>query len=162
MQAGTFSLSVSAFRTGTPVPGQQTCKVPTAGAREQFWCQGAQATKKERTQRRHSSIRRKIQGKLERPRLAVYRSNQHIYAQVIDDSIGNTLCATSTLSPDIREQLGGKLGADKGAAELVGKRIGELCLEKNINAVSFDRGGNVYHGRVQALAEAARAAGLGF
>ncbi|CAL5222501.1 g4875 [Coccomyxa viridis] len=162
MQTGSFSLAGSAFQRGTPVLVQERCRLPTAGARESLWCQGAQTSRKERTQKRHSSLRRKIQGHPERPRLAVYRSNLHIYAQVIDDSIGNTLCATSTLSPDIRDQLDGKLGADKGAAELVGKRIGELCLEKNISKVSFDRGGNVYHGRVQALADAARAAGLGF
>ncbi|CAK0787498.1 hypothetical protein CVIRNUC_010718 [Coccomyxa viridis] len=162
MQPGSYAISGSAFRSGTPLLAQERCRLSAAGSRGSLLCEGAQSTRKDRTQKRHSSIRRKIQGKPERPRLAVYRSNQHIYAQVIDDAIGNTLCATSTLSPDIREQLNGKLGADKGAAELVGKRIGELCLEKNISAVSFDRGGNIYHGRVQALAEAARAAGLGF
>ena len=103
-----------------------------------------------------------LEGKPERPRLAVFRSNNHIYAQVIDDTAGSTLAAASTLTPEIREKLGGSAGGNKGAAELVGAKIAELCKAANIEAVAFDRGGNVYHGRVKALAEAARAGGLNF
>ncbi|BDA41589.1 50S ribosomal protein L18 [Coccomyxa sp. Obi] len=152
----------SCFRTGTTLPLQRQSFTSRAGLRRSLWCEAAQATRKERTQRRHQSVRNKVEGRSDRPRLAVYRSNNHIYAQVIDDSIGNTLVAASTLTPEIREKLNGGGGGNTGAAELVGRKIGELCLEQNISAVSFDRGGNVYHGRVKALADAAREAGLGF
>jgi large subunit ribosomal protein L18 len=106
--------------------------------------------------------KKQLEGKPERPRLAVFRSNNHIYAQVIDDTAGSTLAAASTLTPEIREKLGGSAGGNKDAAELVGAKIAELCKAANIEAVAFDRGGNVYHGRVKALAEAARAGGLNF
>lgn len=121
-------------------------------------------TRKEKTQLRHKSIRRKVSGTAERPRLAVYRSNIHIYAQVIDDVAQNTLAAASTLMPAIREQIEKDAGAsgNKDAAQMVGKKIAELCLQQNISSVCFDRGGNVYHGRVEALAEAAREVGLVF
>ncbi|KAK9834013.1 hypothetical protein WJX81_002969 [Elliptochloris bilobata] len=127
-----------------------------------FFVLAKQASRKERTQKRHKTIRSKVEGRPERPRLAVYRSNNHIYAQVIDDYVGNTLVAASTLTPEIRAKLNGSGGADKGAAQLVGQRIAELCLAKDISNVSFDRGGNIYHGRVKALADAAREVGLSF
>lgn len=103
-----------------------------------------------------------VEGTTERPRLAVFRSNNHIYAQVIDDTAGNTLVAASTLTPEIRGQLttGGSNNVE--AAKLVGQKIAELCKQKNIELVCFDRGGFRYHGRVQALADAAREGGLTF
>ncbi|WP_008312939.1 50S ribosomal protein L18 [Leptolyngbya sp. PCC 6406] len=116
--------------------------------------------RKELTRRRHQRIRRRVLGTAERPRLAVFRSNQHIYAQVIDDSQHQTLAAASTLESDIRSQ--GGITSTAAGSELVGKLIAERALEKGITQVVFDRGGKLYHGRVAALADAARAAGLSF
>lgn len=99
-------------------------------------------------------------GTPERPRLSVFRSNQHIYAQVIDDTQHHTLAAASTLDPALKSAL--ETGATCDASVQVGKLIAERSLEKGIQKVVFDRGGNLYHGRVQALAEAAREAGLDF
>jgi len=120
------------------------------------------ATRKSATQKRHQRIRRKVTGTTERPRLAVYRSNNHIYAQVIDDSVGRTLASASTLSKDLKESLTEVGTANKDAATAVGKKLAELCAEKNISKVCFDRGGFAYHGRVEAVAAAAREAGLIF
>lgn len=106
----------------------------------------------------HRRIRRKVRGTAERPRLAVFRSLKHIYAQVIDDVSGRTLAAASSLDKGQRVAGGGNLS---GARE-VGRRIAERALEKGIRRVVFDRGGYLYHGRVKALAEAARQAGLEF
>ena len=102
-----------------------------------------------------------VEGTPERPRLAVFRSNTHIYAQVIDDDAATTLAAASTLSPEIRAKLDNG-GGGVEAAKLVGTKIAELCKQKNIEKVCFDRGGFLYHGRVQALADAAREGGLNF
>ncbi|AZR74733.1 50S ribosomal protein L18 [Anoxybacter fermentans] len=110
--------------------------------------------------RRHLRVRKKISGTPERPRLSVYRSLKHMYAQVIDDVNGVTLVAASTLDPQLRNQL--KYGGNKEAARAVGELIAERCLEKGIEKVVFDRGGNLYHGRVKALAEGARSKGLKF
>jgi large subunit ribosomal protein L18 len=110
--------------------------------------------------RRHRRVRRKLSGTAERPRLAVFRSLKHIYAQVIDDSSGHTLAAASDLEADLRSQRDGKNKAQ--VAELVGEAIARKALEKGIKAVIFDRGGFKYHGRVKALAEAARKARLSF
>ncbi|KAJ9528296.1 hypothetical protein QJQ45_014269 [Haematococcus lacustris] len=123
-------------------------------------CSAAQS-RKEATQERHRRLRRKLSGTEERPRLAVYKSNQHIYAQVINDEKSQTLAAASTLGKDMKEALENN-GANIAAAEAVGKKIAELCAAKNITKVCFDRGGNIYHGRVKAVAEAARASGLQF
>lgn len=117
-------------------------------------------TRKQLTQRRHHRVRRKVEGTSERPRLAVFRSHQHIYAQVIDDSQQHTLAAASTLEADMRSQLSS--GATCDASATIGKLIAERALAKGIQKVVFDRGGNLYHGRVKALAEAAREAGLDF
>jgi large subunit ribosomal protein L18 len=95
-----------------------------------------------------------------RPRLTVCRTLKHIYAQVIDDQAGRTMVAASTLSPDLREKI--KSGGNLSAAEAVGKLVAEKALAKGLKAVVFDRGGHVYHGRIKALAEAARKAGLDF
>ena len=110
--------------------------------------------------RRKRRVRAKVSGTAERPRLAVHRTNAHIYAQVIDDVAGRTLCAASTLDPEFRAT--GKVGSNKEAAEFVGELIAKRALEKGVTAVRFDRGGRIYHGRVQALADAARNAGLKF
>lgn len=117
------------------------------------------ATRKQSTQRRHVRIRRRVKGTAERPRLAVYRSNNHIYAQVIDDYKHHTLASASTVEADIKGDEG---GSNKDASSKVGKLIAERSLAKGVKQVVFDRGGKLYHGRVAALAEAAREAGLDF
>jgi len=106
---------------------------------------------------RHKRVRGKISGTAECPRLDVFRSNKHIYAQVIDDVSGRTLCAASSLEKGFEG-----LGCNKEAAEKVGKLVAEKAIALGIKTVVFDRGGYVYHGRVQALAEGARSAGLDF
>jgi large subunit ribosomal protein L18 len=104
----------------------------------------------------HSRIRRKVKGDTERPRLAIYRSLNHIYAQVIDDRLGKTLVSASTTEKDLRTGSGGNLDA----ARRIGQTIAERALAKGIEQVVFDRGGYLYHGRIKALTDAARAAGL--
>ena len=108
--------------------------------------------------RRKRRVRAKVFGTAERPRLNVRRTNANIYAAVIDDTCGKTLCSASTLSAEFKAE--GKVGSNKEAAEFVGKLVAERALEKGVTEVTFDRGGHIYHGRVQALADAARAAGL--
>ena len=109
---------------------------------------------------RHERVRKKISGTPTRPRLCVYRSNAHIYAQVIDDEAGNTLAAASTVEKDIAAQIGEM--DKKGASKLVGKVVAERALAKGIKQVVFDRGGYIYTGRVAQLAEGAREGGLDF
>jgi large subunit ribosomal protein L18 len=104
----------------------------------------------------HRRIRRKVRGSGERPRLAVYRSLNHIYAQVVDDELGKTIVSASTTEKDLRGTTGGNLDA----ARRIGKAIAERALEKGIESVVFDRGGYLYHGRIKALTDAAREAGL--
>jgi large subunit ribosomal protein L18 len=106
--------------------------------------------------RRHSRVRRKVIGTAERPRLAVFRSNRHIVAQVIDDSIGHTIAAASTVEASLRSGSTGNVAA----AARVGRAVAERAREKGVERVVFDRGGSRYHGRVAALADAAREAGL--
>jgi large subunit ribosomal protein L18 len=113
-------------------------------------------------QRRRKSIRKKISGDPGRPRLSVFRSLKHTYAQVIDDVGGVTLVSASTLSDDVRKELGNGDHTKTDASKAVGKVLARLALEKGIKQVRFDRGGYLYHGRVQALAEAAREGGLEF
>ncbi len=114
--------------------------------------------KKERRERIHQRIRRRVAGRADRPRMAVFRSLKHLYVQVIDDREGVTLVAASSNEKDPAVKNGGNVA---GATEL-GKLIAERAKEKGITQVVFDRGGYLYHGRVKALAEAARAAGLEF
>jgi len=116
--------------------------------------------RKERRKIRQVRVRKNVRGSAERPRLCVFKSLQHIYAQVIDDNEGRTLVAISTLSPELKKEL--KKSKDKKAAKEVGKLIGTKCKEKGIKKVVFDRNGFIYHGRVKALAEGAREAGLEF
>ena len=104
----------------------------------------------------HQRIRRKVKGSTERPRLAIYRSSNHIYAQVIDDHQGQTLVSASTTEQDLR----GNTGGNVEAARRIGQAIAERAIAKGIEQVVFDRGGYLYHGRVKALTDAARAAGL--
>ncbi len=110
--------------------------------------------------RRHARVRAKVKGITSKPRLCVFRSLNHIYAQIIDDLQGHTLTSTSTLDPEIKDETVGKVKT--GKAELVGSLIAKRALDKKIKQVVFDRGGYKYHGRVKALAEAARRAGLKF
>lgn len=111
-------------------------------------------------QRRTRRVRSKLRQVAERLRLSVFRSEKHIYAQIIDDRAGATLVAASSLEQDLRKQL--KTGANRDAAAVIGKLIAERALKLNIKEVAFDRGGNQYHGRLKALADAAREAGLAF
>jgi large subunit ribosomal protein L18 len=113
--------------------------------------------KRELRRRRHSRVRRKVQGTPERPRLAVFRSNRHIVAQVIDDRAGTTLAAASSLEADLRGA-----GSGRDAAARVGALVADRARSAGVSTVVFDRGGNAYHGRVAALADAARDAGLEF
>ncbi|MBD0264563.1 MAG: 50S ribosomal protein L18 [Tolypothrix sp. Co-bin9] len=117
-------------------------------------------TRKESKQRRHRRIRGKVTGSGERPRLAVFRSNEHIYAQIIDDTKHHTIVAASSVEPDLKSNLAS--GSNREASAQVGKLIAARTLEKGITQVVFDRGGNLYHGRIKALADAAREAGLEF
>lgn len=116
--------------------------------------------KKATIRRKHARVRKKVSGTPIAPRLAVNKSNKFIYAQIIDDTTGNTLVAASSLEKILKEKFNGVLNIE--AAKAVGKAIGERAKEKGINKVVFDRGGYVYHGRVKALADAAREAGLEF
>lgn len=112
-------------------------------------------------QRRKIRVRKKVKGTSERPRLSVFRSNKHIYAQVIDDTAGKTLAAVSTKSKAFAEAAA-KDGKKVGASKTVGKLIAKIALEKGVTKVVFDRSGYIYHGRITALAEGAREGGLQF
>lgn len=119
--------------------------------------------KRNETRRRiHTRIRRKVQGTQERPRLNVYRSVNHIYAQVIDDMAGTTLVSASTAEGKKAEKVGKKSSGNVAAAKAIGKLIAERAQQKGVKKIVFDRGGYLYHGRIKALADAARAAGLEF
>jgi large subunit ribosomal protein L18 len=119
------------------------------------------ATKKPGTLRRKQRVRKALlRAANGRPRLSVFRSSQHIYAQVIDDARGHTVAAASSLDKDLREKL--KTGADSAAAAEVGRLVAERAKAAGVEAVVFDRGGYIYHGRVKALADAAREGGLSF
>ena len=109
---------------------------------------------------KHRRLRNHLSGTAERPRLAVFRSNQHIYAQIIDDTVGNTLVSASTLQKDVKAEL--EKTSNVEAAAYVGTVIAKKALEKGITTVVFDRGGYIFHGKVKALADAAREAGLEF
>ncbi|MCL2923375.1 MAG: 50S ribosomal protein L18 [Trichodesmium sp. MAG_R04] len=117
-------------------------------------------TRQDSIRKRHRRVRKKVFGTSERPRLSVFRSNMHIYAQVIDDTRQHTLVAASTVEAEVKSSI--KSGANSDASIQIGKLIAKRSLEKGIEKVVFDRGGNLYHGRVKALAEAAREAGLDF
>jgi large subunit ribosomal protein L18 len=119
------------------------------------------ATVKDRTERRKATVRRTLKASAgSRMRLSVFRSSKHIYAQVIDDNKGQTLASASSMEKTMRE--GMKTGANKDAAKAVGKLVAERALQKGVKVVVFDRGGYLYHGRIKALADAAREGGLKF
>ena len=120
-------------------------------------------SKKSRTvvrENKHRKLRNRFSGTAERPRLAVFRSNNHMYAQIIDDTVGKTLVSASTLDKDVKAELEKTNNVE--AAAYVGKVIAERAIEKGIKEVVYDRGGFIYQGKVQALADAAREAGLNF
>jgi len=117
-------------------------------------------SRKEVRVKKHMRIRNRFSGTAERPRLAVFRSNNHMYAQIIDDTVGNTLVSACTLEKEIKAELTKTNNVD--AAAYLGTVIGKRAVEKGISQVVFDRGGFIYHGKIAALAEAAREAGLEF
>ena len=120
-------------------------------------------SKKSRTavrENKHRKLRNRFSGTAERPRLAVFRSNNHMYAQIIDDTVGNTLVSASTVQKDVKDQL--EKTNDVAAAAYLGKVIAQKALDAGIKEVVFDRGGFIYQGKIQALADAAREAGLEF
>ena len=120
-------------------------------------------TKKDRRERIHLRQRKRVRGTAERPRLAVFRSEAHVYAQVIDDLAGRTVASASSVEPDVKAAFAaGARGNNRGGASVVGRVVAERLKEKGITSVVFDRGGFLYHGRVRAVAEAAREAGLQF
>lgn len=110
--------------------------------------------------RRHLRVRKKLQVDKDRPRLSVFRSLKHIYAQIIDDTVGHTLAASSTLDPEVRDQIAGLKKSEQ--AKMVGEVLAQRAKARGIKKVVFDRGGYKYHGRVRSLAEGARAGGLEF
>ena len=120
-------------------------------------------SKKSRTvvrENKHRRMRSRLTGTAERPRLAVFRSNNHMYAQIIDDTVGNTLVSASTLQKDVKAELEKTNNVE--AAAYLGTVIAKKAIEKGITSVVFDRGGFIYHGKIKALADAAREAGLNF
>lgn len=119
-------------------------------------------SRKSKKDLRHKRVRKKVSGTSVKPRLSVFKSSRHIYAQVIDDVSGTTLAAASTLTPKVKELIGGDAQNKVDQAKAVGKHVAELSMSKDVKEVTFDRGGYPYHGRVKALAEAAREAGLKF
>ena len=118
-------------------------------------------SRKQQTQKRHKRLRRFLIGTKARPRLSVYRSNNHIYAQVIDDQSQQTICSASTIDKELKQDAK-KPSSNCESSSSVGSLLAKRAKKKGINEVIFDRGGNIYHGRVKALAEAAREAGLKF
>ncbi len=122
---------------------------------------GLQRERVRKRKRRHLRVRRKVVGTSERPRLCVFRSLKHIYAQIIDDTTGSTLAAASSLKI-ARENAGGEVAGKISQARAVGRVLADVAKEKGVTKVRFDRGGYIYHGRIAALAEAAREGGLEF
>tara|TARA_Y100001968_G_scaffold56585_1_gene47730 strand:+ start:527 stop:895 length:369 start_codon:yes stop_codon:yes gene_type:complete len=118
-------------------------------------------SRKKQTQKRHKRLRRFLTGTLDRPRLSVFRSNNHIYAQVIDDDAQQTICSASTVDKELKKDSDKSLSNCPASSD-VGSLLAKRAIKKGIKQVVFDRGGNIYHGRVKALAEAARKGGLKF
>ena len=119
-----------------------------------------QQSRADARKKRHYKMRRNLSGTSSRPRLSVFKSNKHIYAQIIDDTLGNTLASASTMDKVLSNAL--KSTSNLDAAKAVGTQVAKRALEKGIESVVFDRGGYIYHGKIQALADAAREAGLKF
>jgi len=116
--------------------------------------------KQELRLRRQKSVRARVRGTAERPRLSVFRSNDHMYCQIIDDTNGTTLVALSTLNSSVKALVAGKKPVEQ--ANILGKELAKLCAEKSISKVAFDRNGFIYHGRIEAVAAGAREGGLDF
>ena len=123
---------------------------------------GRSSIRKAGRERRRRSVRKHVQGGSDRPRLSVFRSLKHTYAQLVDDRKGVTIISASTLSADVKKELGNGDHTKTDASKAVGKVLARLALEKGIKRICFDRGGYLYHGRVRALADAAREGGLEF
>ncbi|KAJ0681786.1 putative ribosomal protein L18 [Helianthus annuus] len=119
-------------------------------------------TRQDNRKARHARIRKKVEGTPERPRMCVFRSNKHLYVQVIDDTKMHTLASASTMQKPLSEEFDFTSGPTTDVAKKIGEAIAKSCIEKGITAVAFDRGGYPYHGRIQALADAAREHGLQF
>ncbi|XP_071716899.1 large ribosomal subunit protein uL18c-like [Rutidosis leptorrhynchoides] len=119
-------------------------------------------TRQDNRQARHARIRKKVEGTPERPRMCVFRSNKHMYVQVIDDTKMHTLASASTMQKPLSEEFDFTSGPTIDVAKKIGEAIAKSCIEKGITAVAFDRGGYPYHGRIQALADSAREHGLQF
>ena len=119
-----------------------------------------EVNRRQARERRRAHVRKRVVGTPERPRLNVFRSLNHIYAQIIDDTVGYTLVSASTIDTDIRDQVAGKSKTEQ--AEVVGRAVAERALDKGVRQVVFDRAGYKFHGRIKALAEAARKTGLEF
>jgi len=120
------------------------------------------ASRKHKRNLRHKRVRKQVNGSSSRPRLSVFKSSKHIYAQIIDDMSMNTLVSASSMTPKVKEMLGDDNSGKLNAASAVGKLLGELAVAKGLKEVSFDRGGYPFHGRVKSLADGAREAGLVF
>ena len=116
--------------------------------------------KQELRLRRQKSVRGRVRGTADRPRLSVFRSNNHMYCQIIDDTNGTTLVALSTLNSNVKAMVAGKKPVEQ--ANILGKELAKLCAEKSIDKVAFDRNGFIYHGRIEAVAAGAREGGLNF
>ncbi|MFP4343516.1 MAG: 50S ribosomal protein L18 [Anaerolineales bacterium] len=119
-----------------------------------------EVNRRQARERRRAHVRKRVVGTPERPRLNVFRSLNHMYAQIIDDTVGHTLASASTIDTDIRDQVAGKSKTEQ--AEVVGRAVAERALDKGVRQVVFDRAGYKFHGRIKALAEAARKTGLEF
>ncbi|KAF3330821.1 50S ribosomal protein L18, chloroplast precursor [Carex littledalei] len=130
--------------------------------RSSFVVEAKKATRRENQTWRHTRIRKKVEGTPERPRLSVFRSNKHLHVQVIDDSKMHTLATASTMQKAISQEVPFSSGPTMEVARKIGETIAKACMEKGITKVVFDRGGFYYHGRIQAIADAARENGLDF
>mmetsp|Transcript_14224 Transcript_14224/g.40303 ORF Transcript_14224/g.40303 Transcript_14224/m.40303 type:complete len:163 (-) Transcript_14224:91-579(-) len=158
--AGPFAQFTGLSSRSLPSAGRAgPCSAGTA--RLPFVVEAKQLSRTEIREKKHRRIRTKVSGTEERPRLCVFRSNKHIYAQVVDDVAQATLAHATTLQASVKGEIQGNT-CNKDAAAAVGKEIARQCLEKGIEKVCFDRSGYLYHGRVQAIADGAREGGLNF
>ncbi|XP_071723217.1 large ribosomal subunit protein uL18c-like [Rutidosis leptorrhynchoides] len=155
-QKSEFVMGSSSFKSSLPMLKLQS---PSSS---HLVVQAKVTTRREDRTARHIRIRKKVEGTTERPRLSVFRSNKHIFVQVIDDSKMHTLASASTMQKSISEEVSYTSGPTIDVAKKMGEIIAKSCLEKGITKVAFDRGGYPYHGRVKALADAARENGLQF
>ncbi|XP_057815792.2 large ribosomal subunit protein uL18c isoform X1 [Cryptomeria japonica] len=167
-----MAAAASSFFTGSSLPKKVdvsfsphlflTKKIPMQMQQLKIEAASKEKTSRENRIARHIRIRKKLSGTTDRPRLAVFRSSKHLYCQVIDDTKMHTLASASTMQKPLSEEIGLTSGATVDTAKKIGEAIAKACLEKGITKVAFDRGGFVYHGRIKALADAARENGLDF